>query len=146
MNRVNFSFCPSKTQYDLYKYKLDEEISYSKRKLYRSKVKGKLYDLRTEDFTKYLIKVEVDKKSWEKFKLETWEHTISSLNLVDTIAMHIQGILEVNSFRKIILPEDLEELIDYKENPLSTFELEVSWFDVFTSSSSGKLNISVFHN
>lgn len=146
MNRVNFSFYPSKTQYDLYKYKLEDGISYSKRKLYRYRVKDKLFDLRTENFTKYLIKVEVDKKIWKKFKTETWEHTIASLNLVETVVLHLKGILEVNAFHTIILPEDLEDLIDYKEDPLSEFSLEVSWFDIFTENSPNKLNLTVFYN
>jgi hypothetical protein len=147
MNLTNFNLSLSKTQYDVYKYKLDPYISYNKRKIYRYKVEDLVYDLRTEKLYKYLIKVEVDRKKWFNFKDEnSWEYLITAFNLLDTIISHINGILKINSFCKVILPEDLEDLISFELNPSSKTTLNISWFNTFDSVSPETLNLSIFSN
>lgn len=147
MNVTNFNLCRSKTQYDVYKYKLDEYISYNKRKVYRYKVGDQVYDLRTEKLYKYLIKVEVSKKDWKKFKDDSsWEYFITSFDLLDTIVDHINGILKINNFSGIEIPEELEDLISFEPSELSDKTLKIKWFNKFSFIEEDTLNLTIFSN
>lgn len=147
MNVTNFNLSRSKTQYDVYKYKLDDYISYNKRKVYRYKVNDLVYDLRTEKLYKYLIKVEVDEKEWLKFRENnSWEYFITSFDLLNTILDHINGLLKINSFREIEIPEELEDLIDFEVNPSTNKKLKIKWFNEFSFLEENTLNLSIFSN
>jgi hypothetical protein len=147
MNLTDFTFSLSKTQYDVYKYKLDDEISYNRRKVYRYKVSDKVYNLRTEDNYKYLIKVEVSEKAWESFKKDdSWEYLVTSLNLLDVIVDHLNGFLKMNSFKEVILPEELEDLVDFKLDPESTKTLNITWFNKLKTKVKDTLTLVIFNN
>jgi hypothetical protein len=148
MTIIDFTFSKSKTQYDVYKYKIDEGISYNRRKAYRYKVGDIVYDLRTQDTFKYLIKIEVEKSTWKKFRYENeWEYYLTSLNLLDVVVDHLISFLKINSFYKISLPEELEDLVPYKLDPSSSLELDIQWFNNFNNpKTKNVLNLAVFHN
>lgn len=148
MTIIDFTFSKSKTQYDVYKYKIDEGISYNRRKAYRYKVGEVVYDLRTQDTFKYLIKIEVEKSTWKKFRYENeWEYYLTSLNLLDVVVDHLISFLKINSFYKISLPEELEDLIPYELDPSSSLELNIQWFNNFNNpKTKNVLNLAVFHN
>jgi hypothetical protein len=147
MNVTNFNLSRSKTQYDVYKYKLDDYISYNKRKVYRYKVTDSVYDLRTEKLYKYLMKVEVSEQDWDNFKINnSWEYFITSFDLLDTILNHIHGLLKINSFRTIEMPEELEDLIEFKPNLSTNKKLKIKWFNDFSFIEENTLNLTVFSN
>lgn len=126
MNKLDFNIDRSKTQYDIYKYKLGKKISYSKRKIYRYSVKGVVYNLRTEPRYKYLYTLEVSEDDWKEFKESTWERQLFELDLYKTIIDHLEGITQFNKFNSIKLPEGLE--IDLDEHENSEIELIIDWF------------------
>lgn len=165
MNLINFNPSPSKIQYDGYKYKLEEGISYlggeylsyNKRRLHKYKVHNKIYDLKTEDFFKYLFYVEVNENSWKKFKDEgKWEYYLSTLNLLDPIINHIIGLIKFNKFSSVILPEELEELnlrenlklYDKNSNIKNLKTMTISWFsdEFIRIPNPNHINLSIFHN
>lgn len=164
MNLINFNPSASKIQYDGYKYKLDNnltynvegELSYNKRKLHKYRVNEIIYDLRTEDYFKYLFHVEVDEETWEGFKSDhKWEYYLSSLNLLELVIRHISGLVKFNKFTNIILPEELEDLGLHQSLKLTSLSkakypktLDVRWFgDDYTSvPHPGYVNLAIFHN
>ena len=127
MNRLNFKTSISKTQYDLYKYKIGDYVSYGKRKVYRYPVNGVVYDLKTEIFFKYLYKLQIPEERWEVFIKDDWETLLHELNLYEDVIDQIKGLVEFNGFKDIKLPDGLE-LTDLKLNPNSELELIVDWF------------------
>jgi len=126
MNKLNFDIEKSKTQYDIYKYKLGNKISYSKRKIYRYSVKGIVYNLRTEPRFKYLFKLGISLKDWEDFCGDLWEHKLYELDLYSNIFNHLKGFTSFNKFNSIKLPEDFD--LDLQEHESSEIELVVDWF------------------
>jgi hypothetical protein len=127
MNRWNFIPNLSKTQYDLYKYKIGDSISYGKRKVYRYPVHGMVYDLKTELHFKYLYKLNIHKDSWDKFRTETWEHLLHELNIYEDVIDHVRSLASFNGFNSITFP-DGNHLIDDLVDTKSDLELKVDWF------------------
>lgn len=126
MNRLNFKTSISKTQYDLYKYKIGDYVSYGKRKVYRYPVNGVVFDLKTEIFFKYLYKLQIPEERWDIFKVSEWETILYELNLYEDIIDHIKGLVIFNNFGKITLPEGME--IPNESLIKSDLELIVDWF------------------
>lgn len=145
MNKLTFDIERSKTQYDMYKYRLGENISYSKRKIYRYEVSGVVYDLKTEPFYKYLFTLGVSLDDWEKFK-EEWEHKLYEFSLYDVIFGHLKGITDFNKFKSITLPEDLEVDLDTHLDGESNLELIVDWFrDVAFKPTNNQVYLVIFN-
>lgn len=126
MNKLNFKTDLSKTQYDLYKYKIGEVVSYGKRKVYRYPVNGVIYNLKTEHTFKYLYEVGVDQKDWDSFKESEWENYLFELNMYEDIIDHLKGLVGFNNFGTIILPEGLD--LPNESYVKSDLELIVDWF------------------
>lgn len=144
MNKLNFRIEPSKTQYDLYKYKIGNVVSYGKRKVYRYAVNGVYYNIKTEQFFKYLYEVLVPKPEWDKFKNESWEEVLYELNLYEDIIDHVRGICQQNSFKSISLPEEID--FEPEVNPNAGLELIVSWFrDPVFKPNSNQVYYVIFH-
>jgi hypothetical protein len=144
MNKLDFDIEKSKTQYDIYKYKLGKVISYSKRKIYRYSVKGIVYNLRTEPRFKYLFKLGVSLEDWDKFKNELWEHKLYELDLYSNITNHLSGMSSFNKFNSIRLPEDLD--LDLQEHECSEIELIVDWFrDENFKPNNNQVYLVIFH-
>lgn len=127
MNKLHFNLSPSKTQYDLYKYKIGDTVSYSKRKVYRYPVGDVVYDLRPSDNYKFLYKLLIREKDWENFKNKNWETYLHELDLYDEITEHLLGFINFNRIKNLILPEDLS----LPSEPIvhdNGLELIVDWF------------------
>ena len=153
MTLINFNTSISSIQYDVYKYKLDNKISYNKRRLYKYKVDNKVYDLRTEDNFKFLFNVELDKNHWDTFRNKgMWEYYLSSLNLAELVITHIKGLTKTNKFHTIEFPEEMEDLFEevtFKLHPhKSTKVLKIKWFsdEFIDPPKEGTLNLAIFHN
>lgn len=128
MNKLHFDIEKSKTQYDIYKYRLGKIISYSKRKIYRYSVNGTVFNLRTEPRYKYLFKLGVSLDDWIKFKDSEWEYKLYEFNLYNTIYFHLKGLTDFNKFCDIKLPDDLDLDLESHLGDESELELIVDWF------------------
>lgn len=127
MNSYNFNLSISKTQYDAYKYKIKDTVSYSKRKLYRYIVDDVIYNLRTESTYKFLYNIECKDSEWKKFKESEWIRYLTSFNLVDTIKSHLQSILTTNELGGCDLPDIIDDL-ELNITSDSDKRLKVDWF------------------
>lgn len=135
MNLLHFNTSVSPIQYDVYKYKLDNKISYNKRRSYKYKSGDCIYDLRTEDNYKYLFEVRVSADTWSKFINNDWEYQLVYLNLVDLVIDHLSGFISGNKFNNIIFPDELGEVFEliplpkYKNLAQTNRTLRVNWFE-----------------
>lgn len=144
MNKLNFKTDISKTQYDLYKYKIGSSVSYGKRKVYRYPVNGIYYNLKTEPNFKFLYEVGVDQRTWDSFVEDEWETYLYELNLYEDIIDHLKGLVGFNNFGKITLPEGLD--IPNESSIKSELELIVDWFrDTKFKPTSNQVYFVIFH-
>lgn len=129
LNRHHFKLFPSKTKYDLYKYKLKSvPISYSKRKVYRYQVHEEVYDLMTENTYKFLFKVLLSKEDFKEFKeTDLWERTLGDLNLYSIVMDHINGIIHSAGFAEIHLADLISTNCPLTQRA-PKLKLTVDWF------------------